>query len=162
MKSSDSIYNVEFISIAGEPMPFSEYSGQVVLVVNTASRCGYTPQYEGLQELHSTFADRGFTLLGVPSNDFGGQEPGSESEIATFCKINYGVEFPLTQKVHAIGSEQHAFWRAARKELGEKAEPKWNFHKILVSRDGQFIQAYPSGVRPADSELIADIEAALG
>jgi glutathione peroxidase len=82
MKSSDSIYNVEFISIAGEPMPFSEYSGQVVLVVNTASRCGYTPQYEGLQELHSTFADRGFTLLGVPSNDFGGQEPGSESEIA--------------------------------------------------------------------------------
>ncbi|WP_373007878.1 glutathione peroxidase [Hyphomonas sp.] len=162
MKSSDSIYNVEFISIAGEPMPFSEYSGQVVLVVNTASRCGYTPQYEGLQELHSTFADREFTLLGVPSNDFGGQEPGSESEIATFCKINYGVEFPLTQKVHAIGSEQHAFWQAARKELGEKAEPKWNFHKILVSRDGQFIQAYPSGVRPADSELIADIEAALG
>lgn len=161
MKSSESIYDVKFTSIIGEPMPFSDYSGQVVLVVNTASRCGYTPQYEGLQELHATFAGQGFTVLGVPSNDFGGQEPGSASEIATFCKMNFSVEFPLTQKVHAIGSEQHAFWRAAKKELGEKAEPNWNFHKILVSRDGRFIQAYPSGVRPADSELIADIEAAL-
>jgi len=155
------IYDVAFKTIRGEAMPFREFAGQAVLVVNTASRCGYTPQYAGLQDLHDTFKDRGFTVLGVPSNDFGGQEPGTEAEIVEFCEINYGVEFPLTSKVSAVGDDQHAFWQRAKDVLGEKAEPKWNFHKVLVGPDGTFVQAYPSGVRPADAELIADIEAVL-
>jgi glutathione peroxidase len=159
--SSDPIYQVDFTSIRGEPLPFSGYEGMVTLVVNTASRCGYTGQYAGLQELHTTFKDQGFTVLGVPSNDFGAQEPGSEAQIASFCEINYGVDFPLTQKTTTVGADQHPFWRLAVNSLGEKAEPKWNFHKVLVGRDGRFIQAYPSSIRPADTELVADIERAL-
>lgn len=152
---------IAFTSIRGAPMPFSDFAGQVTLVVNTASRCGYTGQYSGLQELYTTFHNQGFTVLGVPSNDFGAQEPGTEDQIATFCEINYGVEFPLAQKTTVIGDGQHAFWRLATDSLGEKAEPKWNFHKVLVGRDGRFIQAYPSAIRPADTELVADIERAL-
>lgn len=152
---------IDFTSIRGEPMPFSDFSDQVVLVVNTASRCGYTRQYAGLQELHTTFEDQGFTVLGVPSNDFGAQEPGTEEQIATFCEINYGVEFPLTRKTTVVGAEQHPFYRLAVESLGDKAEPKWNFHKVLVGRDGRFLQAYPSSIRPADVELVADIERAL-
>ena len=130
-------------------------------MVNTASRCGYTGQYAGLQELYETFSDQGLVVLGVPSNDFGGQEPGQEAEIKTFCEINYGVTFPLTSKVSTTGTERHAFWVAAKAALGEKAQPKWNFHKVLVSADGSFVQAYPSGVKPADTELVADIERSL-
>ena len=124
------IYSIEFKSIRGEAMPFERFSGQVVLVVNTASRCGYTPQYAGLQALYDTFRADGFMVLGVPSNDFGGQEPGTEAQISDFCEINYGVEFPMTSKVHAVGPDQHPFWRVAKEALGDAAQPKWNFHKI--------------------------------
>lgn len=160
-ETSEALYQVDFTSIRGEPMPFSGFAGKVTLVVNTASNCGYTGQYAGLQELYSTFADQGFTVLGVPSNDFGAQEPGSEEQIASFCEINYNVDFPLTRKTKTVGAEQHPFWRLAVESLGEKAEPKWNFHKVLVGRDGRFVQAYPSSIRPADVELVADIERAL-
>lgn len=155
------VYDLNFTSIRGEPMPFDAFRGQVVLVVNTASRCGYTGQYAGLQELYDTFKGEGLVVLGAPANNFGGQEPGTEEQIKSFCEINYGVEFPLTAKVEAIGPDQHPFWREAKAALGDKAEPKWNFHKVLVGRDGQFIQAYPSAIRPADGELVADIERAL-
>ena len=156
-----SIYDVEFAAIDGTPLPFSTFENEVVLVVNTASKCGYTPQYEGLQALQDEFSSQGFTVLGVPSNDFGGQEPGTEEEVKTFCEINYGVDFPLTSKVHAIGPEQHAFWQAAKAAIGDQAEPQWNFHKVLVSKDGKVLKAYPSATKPADAELVADIEAAI-
>lgn len=156
------IYDVDFQSIRGDALPFSDFAGLVVLVVNTASQCGCTGQYAGLQELHDTFSADGFRVLGVPSNDFGGQESGSEEQIARFCQMNYGVTFPLTAKVHASGPGRHQFWKVAEAELGEKAHPKWNFHKVLVGRDGRILQAYPSGVRPNDVGLVADIEAALG
>lgn len=159
--SAAMVYEIDFQSIRGEPMPFDTFKGQVVLVVNTASRCGYTGQYAGLQELYDTFKDDGLVVLGVPANNFGGQEPGTEEQIKSFCEINYGVDFPLTSKVEAVGPDQHPFWREAKAALGEKAEPKWNFHKVLVGRDGNFIQAYPSAIRPADTELVADIERAL-
>jgi len=152
---------VNFETIDGNPLPMSHFEGKVVLVVNTASKCGYTPQYEGLQALHDEFSDRGFSVLGAPSNDFGGQEPGTEAEIKTFCELNFGVDFPLTAKVHAAGPDQHAFWQVAKTGLGDAAEPKWNFHKVLVGKDGQVLKAYPSATRPADSELVSDIEAAL-
>ncbi|MEL8055154.1 MAG: glutathione peroxidase [Pseudomonadota bacterium] len=155
------VYNIDFQSIRGEPMPFETFKGKVVLVVNTASRCGYTGQYAGLQELYDTFKDEGLVVLGAPANNFGGQEPGTEEQIKSFCEINYGVDFPLTSKVEAVGPNQHQFWREAKAALGDKAEPKWNFHKVLVGRDGSFIQAYPSAIRPADGELVADIERAL-
>ncbi|MEM1087579.1 MAG: glutathione peroxidase [Pseudomonadota bacterium] len=160
-ESTAMVYDLNFTSIRGEPMPFDAFRGQVVLVVNTASRCGYTGQYAGLQELYDTFKGEGLVVLGAPANNFGGQEPGTEEQIKSFCEINYGVEFPLTAKVEAIGPDQHPFWREAKAALGDKAEPKWNFHKVLVGRDGQFIQAYPSAIRPADGELVADIERAL-
>lgn len=154
-------HEASFTTIDGKPLPFSTFAGDVVLVVNTASRCGYTGQYAGLQELYTTFKDQGFTILGVPSNDFGAQEPGTEEQISTFCEMNYGVEFPLTRKTKVIGEEQHELWQMAKASLGDKAEPKWNFHKVLIGRDGAFLQAYPSAIRPADTELVADIERAL-
>ncbi|MEO1101990.1 MAG: glutathione peroxidase [Pseudomonadota bacterium] len=159
--TTQTAHQIDFTSIDGAPMPLSGYAGKAVLVVNTASRCGYTPQYAGLQDLHETFADKGLVVLGAPSNDFGGQEPGAEAEVKTFCEINYGVTFPLTSKVHASGSGRHAFWNAAADALGETAEPTWNFHKVLVGPDGRFLKAYPSATKPADAELVADIEAAL-
>ncbi|MEQ9315248.1 MAG: glutathione peroxidase [Henriciella sp.] len=158
---SVSVSSVSFTSIDGEPLPMSSFDGQVVLVVNTASKCGYTPQYEGLQSLSDKYEAQGFTVLGVPSNDFGGQEPGTEEEIKTFCEINFGVDFPLTAKVHAIGPKQHDFWKVAKSGLGESAEPKWNFHKVLVSKSGEVLKAYPSSVTPLDDTLMADIEGAL-
>ena len=154
-------HEASFTTIDGKPLPFSTFAGNVVLVVNTASQCGYTGQYEGLQELYTAFKSQGFTVLGVPSNDFGAQEPGTEEQISSFCEINYGVEFPLTRKTKVVGEDQHELWRIAKNALGDKAEPKWNFHKILIGRDGSFLQAYPSAIRPADTELIADIERAL-
>ena len=160
-QTSNGAHSADFVSIQGAPMPFSDYAGTVTLVVNTASRCGYTGQYAGLQELYTTFADQGFTVLGVPSNDFGAQEPGTEAQIESFCEINYGVTFPLTRKTVVSGAEMHPFWQLAQAALGEKAVPKWNFHKVLVGRDGAFLQAYPSAIRPADTELVADIERAL-
>ncbi|MEQ8558706.1 MAG: glutathione peroxidase [Henriciella sp.] len=153
--------SVSFETITGEPLPMSRFDGEVVLVVNTASKCGFTPQYEGLQALHEQFESEGFSVLGVPSNDFGGQEPGTEAEIKTFCELNFGVDFPLTSKVHAVGPEQHEFWTVAKTGLGDAAEPKWNFHKVLVGRDGTVLSAYPSATRPSDSQLVGDIEAAL-
>ncbi len=158
---SANVENVAFTTIAGDPLPMTAFAGNVVLVVNTASKCGYTPQYEGLQALHDEFSGKGFSVLGVPSNDFGGQEPGTEAEIKTFCELNFGVDFPLTSKVHAVGPNQHQFWRTAKQGLGEAAEPKWNFHKILVGKDGDVLKAYPSATVPSDAELVADIEAAL-
>ena len=158
---SANVSDVSFTAIDGKPMPMSSYDGQVVLVVNTASKCGYTPQYEGLQALQDKYAGQGFTVLGAPSNDFGGQEPGTEAEIKTFCELNFGVDFPLTSKVHAKGAEQHEFWRVAKQGLGDAAEPKWNFHKVLVGKHGEVLKAYPSATKPSDSDLDADIQAAL-
>ncbi|MEM5518683.1 glutathione peroxidase [Henriciella sp. AS95] len=155
------VHDVAFKSIDGKDMPLADFEGEVLLVVNTASKCGYTPQYEGLQALHDRFEQQGFTVVGAPSNDFGGQEPGTEEEIKTFCEINFGVDFPLTSKVHAIGPEQHEFWQVAKTGLGEAAEPKWNFHKVLVSKSGDVLKAYPSSVKPGDEILVADIENAL-
>lgn len=160
-ESPQPVHGITFTSITGEPMPLAEFKGTVTLVVNTASRCGYTGQYAGLQELYETFKDQGFSIIGVPSNDFGAQEPGTEEQIASFCEINYGVEFPLTRKTVVSGEEQHPFWQLARETLGDKANPKWNFHKVLIGSDGQFLQAYPSAIRPADVELVADIERAI-
>jgi glutathione peroxidase len=136
-------------------------AGNAVLVVNTASACGYTPQYKGLQELWQTYRDRGLVVLGVPSNDFGEQEPGSDPEIETFCTTKFQVNFPMTKKQTIIGADAHPFYQWIAKSLGEDVAPKWNFHKYLIGPDGDLAGTFPSKVEPMSDELKSQIEALL-
>jgi glutathione peroxidase len=154
-------YDFSFEAIEGGRMPLEQWRGKVLLVVNTASFCGFTPQYEGLQALSQRYVQRGLVVVGVPSNDFGGQEPNSEAEILGFCKGAYNVTFPLTSKQVVSGREAHPFYRWAVDRLGAGAAPKWNFHKYLVGRDGTLIGAFPTRVTPQAPELIPAIETAL-
>lgn len=151
-----------FTSIDGQPMDLTALGAKAILVVNTASKCGYTPQYEGLQALYETKKDEGLVIVGVPSNDFGGQEPGTEAEVKAFCELNFGVTFPLTKKYTVTGPQQHPFYANAVSVLGDVAQPKWNFHKVLVSADGTPLKAYPSATKPTDAGLAADIDAVIG
>ncbi|HBK46502.1 MAG TPA: glutathione peroxidase [Xanthomonadaceae bacterium] len=135
------------------------YGGKVLLVVNTASKCGFTPQYEGLEALQTRFAARGFSVLGFPSNDFKGQEPGSEKDIQEFCTLTYGVKFPMFEKVHVLGDQATPLYKQLTADTG--VAPGWNFHKYLVSRDGRVVAQFPSKVRPDDPALLAAIEREL-
>ncbi|WP_248579712.1 glutathione peroxidase [Nocardioides sp. InS609-2] len=148
-------------AIDGRPVELSDYADKVVLVVNTASQCGFTPQYEGLQKLHEEYADQGFTVLGFPCDQFGNQEPGSEGEIATFCESSFGVSFPMFAKVEVNGDAAHPLYQWLREEkgglLGSKI--KWNFTKFLVGRDGSVISRYAPTTKP--ESLGGDIEKAL-
>jgi len=125
-------HSFEFESIDGGPLPLSGFKGRAVLLVNVASRCGFVRQYDGLQALWEKYRARGLVVLGVPSNDFGGQEPGSEAEIKKFCEVNFNVDFPMTAKVAVSGEGAHPFYRWAAGELGEESKPRWNFHKYLI------------------------------
>jgi glutathione peroxidase len=149
-------------NIQGEPVPLSRYQGQVVLVVNTASACGFTPQFAGLEELHKTYAAQGLAVLGFPCNQFGSQDPGSNEEIASFCQLNYGVDFPMMGKIDVNGAKADPLYQWLTKEapglLGSKAI-KWNFTKFLVGRDGRVIRRYAPQDAPA--KLAGDIAAAL-
>ena len=135
------------------------YAGRVVLVVNTASKCGFTPQYEALEAMHAKYQARGFAVLGFPSNDFLGQEPGSEQQIREFCTLTYGVKFPLFEKVHVKGRDATPLYQRLRAASG--ASPAWNFHKYLVGRDGRVAASYGSRTRPDDPALLAKLEALL-
>ncbi len=135
------------------------YGGKVLLIVNTASKCGFTPQYEGLEALQQTLSPRGFAVLGFPSNDFKGQEPGTEAQIQEFCTLTYGVKFPMFEKVHVVGEEATPLYRDLTRATG--VAPAWNFHKYLISRDGRVVAQFPSKVRPDDPELRAAIEREL-
>lgn len=135
------------------------FGGQVLLVVNTASKCGFTPQYEGLEALHQEFSARGFAVLGFPSNDFMGQEPGTEEEIREFCTLNFGVQFPMFERVVVRGREASPFFRELAAAAGEA--PRWNFHKYLVGRNGEVLDSFGSRVRPEDPELRAAVMRAL-
>ncbi|MEO3935553.1 glutathione peroxidase [Dermatophilaceae bacterium Soc4.6] len=148
-------------SIDGRDVPLADFDGEVVLVVNTASQCGFTPQYEGLQALHDEFKAQGFSVLGFPCDQFGGQEPGADDEIAAFCQKNFGVDFPLFSKVEVNGDGAHPVYQWLREQkgglLGSKI--KWNFTKFLVGKDGQVIERYAPTTKP--EKLSADIEKAL-
>lgn len=152
-------YDFSFESIEDDkPMPLSLYKGKVILVVNTASHCGFTPQYEGLEALYQQYKDKGLVVLGVPSNDFGGQEPADNKEIATFCSKTYQVTFPMTTKVHVSGKDAHPFYLWAKKELGPLSGPKWNFHKYLVNRKGEIVDYFHSTVTPSSAKLVDEIK----
>jgi glutathione peroxidase len=154
-------HDFSFTTIDGAPLPLGAFKGKAVLVVNTASECGYTPQYKDLQALWQRHRDRGLVVLGVPSNDFGGQEPGSEAEIKRFCERQYAVDFPLAAKVHVTGGDAHPFYRWAAAVAGEAASPRWNFHKYLIGRDGELAAWFPTKTSPAAKDVTTAIEAAL-
>jgi glutathione peroxidase len=139
----------------------SQFQGQVVLVVNTASQCGYTGQYEDLQKLWQRYRARGFVVLGVPANDFGAQEPGSNAEIKDFCELNYGVDFPLLGKQTVIGPNAHPLYRWAAAQTGPAGVPRWNFHKLLIGRDGRLVTWFSTQTKPLDAYLTRTIEGAL-
>ena len=156
-----SAWSFSFVGINGEPLPLSRFEGKSVLVVNTASQCGYTPQYQGLQSLHRKYADRGLVVLGVPSNDFGAQEPGAGDEIRNFCESRFGVEFPLADKVRVTGEEAHPFFLWAAKEMGPLAQPRWNFHKYLIAPDGRLVEWFSSATEPEAHSVCHAIETHL-
>jgi glutathione peroxidase len=156
-----SAHDFEFTSIDGKPLKLSQFAGHPVLVVNTASKCGLTPQYKGLEALWRKYRDRGLIVLGVPSNDFGGQEPGSEAEIAEFCASRYSVSFPMTAKNPVIGADAHPLYKWAVAEAGEAAAPRWNFHKYLIGPKGELAGTFGSKVAPDDAALTGAIETAL-
>jgi glutathione peroxidase len=135
------------------------YGGKVVLVVNTASKCGFTPQFEALEAINAKYQDKGFVVLGFPSNDFMGQDPGSEKEIKEFCTLTYGVKFPMFEKVHVKGVDATAIYRDLKEVTGDV--PAWNFHKFLIDRKGNVIGSFPSKIKPDDPQIIKKIEAAL-
>ena len=148
-------------SIDGKPVDLSDYEGKVVLVVNTASQCGFTPQYQGLQALYDEYADQGFAVLGFPCDQFGHQEPGDEDEIASFCERNFGVTFPLFAKIDVNGDDAHPLYQWLKKEQGGLlgGKIKWNFTKYLVGKDGQVIDRYAPTTKP--EKIAGDIEKAL-
>ncbi|OYW56447.1 MAG: glutathione peroxidase [Hyphomicrobium sp. 32-62-53] len=158
---SGSAYDFSFTSIDGKPMPLSEFKGKAVLVVNTASFCGFTQQYKGLQALYEKYEAKGFVVVGVPSNDFGAQEPGSATQIKEFCEGAFGITFPLTEKVPVTGAAAHPFYQWAVASLGPKSAPGWNFHKYLVGRDGRIVSSFYSGAAPDSKEVVAAVEAEL-
>ena len=160
MSSRVTAYAFTFKGLDGQEILLSSYAGLPILVVNTASLCGYTPQYTGLQALWTQYRDMGLMVLGVPSNDFGGQEPGGKSEIEQTAQGDYHVTFPLTEKVAVKGAGAHPFYRWAAQERPFDA-PRWNFHKYLVGRDGRLKAAFTSAVEPSDPKLVAAIEREL-
>ncbi|MGB5092059.1 MAG: glutathione peroxidase [Parvibaculum sp.] len=153
-----SAHDFEFQTITGEAVSLASFKGSPVLIVNTASRCGFTPQYRELQGLWERYKSRGLVVIGVPSNDFGAQEPGSEAEVLEFCEVNYGVDFLLTAKQSVIGEAAHPFYQWIGDVAGEGARPRWNFHKYLIGPDGELVNVYPSKTSPMDAMLIAEIE----
>ncbi len=158
-----SIHDFEALSIDGKPVSLAQFKGKPMLIVNTASACGFTPQFGGLEKLHKTYGERGLVVLGFPCNQFGSQDPGSNDEIASFCQLNFGVTFPMMEKIDVNGAEAHPLYQWLTAEapglLGSKAI-KWNFTKFLVGKDGRVIKRYAP--QDAPEKLAADIEAALG
>jgi glutathione peroxidase len=162
MAAATSLYDFDAVSIAGKPAEFLAQRGKVFLIVNTASACGFTPQFAGLEKLWQDYQDRGLVVVGFPSNEFGSQDPGSNEEIASFCQMNYGVSFPMMAKTQVNGNDAHPLWQWLKGEkpglLGTQGI-KWNFTKFLVGRDGQVIKRYAPNDAP--DKLRADIEKAL-
>lgn len=154
-----SLLDHKLVNLHDEPVSLCRFGGKVLLVVNTASECGYTPQYEGLEKLYRLYHDKNFAVLGFPSNDFGGQEPGSNKEIAQFCRLNYGVTFPMFAKTSVVGANANPLYRALAARTGKP--PRWNFHKYLLDRAGQPVAVFESAVDPANPRVTSQIEKLL-
>jgi glutathione peroxidase len=159
--SADNAYQFEFTSIDGKPMPLGKYSGKVVLIVNTASQCGFSTQMSGLQKLYDTYRGKGFVVIGVPSNDFGKQEPGDSKTIKATAVKEHSASFPLTSRATITGGEAHPFYQWAGKKAGLLGKPLWNFHKYLIGHNGELVEWFSSTTDPEDGDIKEAIEKAL-
>ena len=154
-------YDFQFNDLDGTSLNLSEFKGKVIIVVNVASQCGFTKQYEDMQYIWEEYQDKGVVIIGVPSNDFGKQEPGSNKEIKNFCEAKFGITFPMTEKISVKGDEAHPFYFWAKKNYGMSAIPKWNFHKIIVGTNGKIHDTFASITKPTSKRFIDSIEKAL-
>ncbi len=154
-------YDFQFSAIDGDEMDLADYRGKVLLVVNTASRCGFTPQYDGLEEVWQKYQAQGLVVIGVPSNDFGKQEPGTAEDIQTFCEVNFNISFPMTDKQVVKGKNAHPFYQWVSAEAGLMGKPRWNFHKYLIGRDGQLVSWFASTTTPQSNKMQTAIQKAL-
>jgi glutathione peroxidase len=158
------VYDIPVNTLSGQPASLGDLSGKTLLVVNVASKCGLTPQYEGLERLHERYRDRGFSVVGFPCNQFGGQEPGSADQIQEFCSVNYGVSFPLFEKIDVNGPDRHPIYTELTEvpdAAGEAGDIQWNFEKFLISPDGKVAGRFRPRTEPEDPQLVAAIEASL-
>jgi glutathione peroxidase len=151
-------YAFSFNTLQGKPYPLADLAGRPLIVVNTASKCGFTPQYKGLEALWRAKKEAGLVVIGVPSNDFGKQEPGNADEISSFCELNYGVDFPMMEKVHVKGADAHPFFKWAASEGGFLSAPKWNFFKYLVAKDGSLKTWFSSVTAPDSDKFVKAVE----
>jgi glutathione peroxidase len=154
-------YDFSFETLQGQPYPLKDLAGRPMIIVNTASKCGFTPQYKGLETVWTQYKDSGLVVIGVPSNDFGNQEPGSSTDISSFCEINYGVDFPMMSKVHVKGDAAHPFFKWAGAEAGFLARPRWNFFKYFVNKNGELEEWFSSVTSPTSGKFKAAIEKLL-
>jgi glutathione peroxidase len=162
VQATESIYAISLKDIDGKATSLKEYKGKVLLIVNVASQCGFTPQYAGLEALQEKYKDKGFTVLGFPCNQFGGQEPGTNEQIKQFCSSKYQVTFPLFDKIEVNGPNRHPLYVAlAGKESAFPGDIKWNFSKFLIGRDGKILNRFASGIKPDSTELTKAVESAL-
>ena len=151
-------YDFNFKDLDGSNLSLSEYKGKVIIVVNVASQCGFTSQYEDMQKVWDKYQSKGVVMLGVPSNDFGKQEPGSNEDIKNFCEAKFGISFPMTEKVSVKGSEAHPFYIWAKENHGKSAVPKWNFHKIIIDKNGKIAETFTSITNPSSKKFIKALE----
>ena len=162
LHAASSIYEIPVVDIDGNSTTLAQYEGKVVLIVNVASKCGYTKQYDGLEKLYDEYKDQGLVVLGFPCNQFGGQEPGTEKEIEEFCRLTFGVSFPMYSKIDVNGSARHPLYQfLAGEQSPFPGDISWNFNKFLISKDGHILHRYASKVEPMSKELTGDIKAAL-
>ena len=154
-------YDFNFNDLDGSKLNLSEYRNKVIVIVNVASQCGFTKQYEDMQKIWDNYQSKGLVMIGVPSNDFGNQEPGNSKEIKNFCEAKFGITFPMTEKVVVKGDNAHPFFKWAKKNYGKSAVPKWNFHKIIVGKDGKIIDTFSSITNPSSKKFIKVVEEAL-
>ena len=156
--NSKTLFDFKINTIDGDELNLSTYKGKTVLIVNVASNCGFTKQYDDLQNLYDIYSEKGLVILGIPSNQFGGQEPGSEDEIKDFCKTNFNITFPMTSKYDVKGENAHPIFLWAKKSFGNSTVPKWNFHKILVNKHGKIVDTFASFTNPRSNKIIKKIE----
>ena len=154
-------YDFNFNDLYGSILKLSDYKDKVIVVVNVASQCGFTKQYEDMQKVWEKYQEKGIIMLGVPSNDFGNQEPGSSKEIKNFCEAKFGITFPMTEKVSVKGENAHPFYKWSKKNYGNSAVPKWNFHKIIIGKDGKIADTFASITNPSSKRFISSLEKAL-
>ncbi len=155
-------YDFDFLSLKGEPLPLAEFAGRPLLIVNTASKCGFTPQYKELEAIWRQYQGEGLVVLGVPSNDFANQEPGGAAEIANFCETNFGVDFPLTEKVRVKGTNAHPLFQWLAREGGFLSRPRWNFYKYVIGKDGKLVDWFASTTTPGSAKVQRALKKAMG